>query len=373
MITSRKAVFKNRCSRVKPGIPFIALLMGLSLALMLCGCGKKEETVKKEVIRPVKIFTVTGGTDARSLTFPGKTRAHKRVELSFKVSGPLVELPVEEGQALKKGQLIARILPRDYKINLDQAKARSIEADRQYERYKELYIRKQVSKAEFDRYKASKDVARAKLEDAKNALKDTYLKAPFDGVIAKRHVENFEEVTAKQPIVFFQDISKIEVLVDVPENIMAQIRDKSVFSAVATFSIAPDKKFPLKLKEFSTEADPQTQTYQIVAVMAQPSGINVLPGMTATVMGTADIETKTASKIVIPAIAVMEDAEEFAFVWRLEKEKMTVHKTRIKVAEMTGSSGITVLEGLKGGDRIVISGLTKLQEGMKVRIWEPSN
>ena len=349
----------------------LVMLAATATAAILCqGCGKKEEPAPKEVIRPVKVFTAQSGAGGRSMTYPGKTRANRRVDLAFKVPGPLVELPVEEGQEVKKGQLLARILPRDFKINLDQARAQAINAERQYERYKELFVRKQVSKAEFDRYKASRDVAAAQLEDAQNALKDTYLKAPFDGIVAKRHVENFEEVQAKQPIVFFQDISKIEVLVDAPETVMATLRQGGKIEATASFAVAPDQKFPLTLKEFSTEADPQTQTYQVVLLMDRPEGINILPGMTATVTGQQASASDAASRIVIPAIAVMEDPQEKAFVWILKKDAMTVHKTEVTVGEMTGSDGILVLDGLEGGEQIVTSGIAKLQEGMKVRIWE---
>ena len=282
----------------------VMLAAAVAVGIISHGCGKKEEPAPKEVVRPVKVYTVQGGGGDVPLTFSAKTRANRRVDLSFKVPGPLVELPVEEGQELKKGQLIARILPRDFKIRLDEAKARAINAERQYDRYKELYVRKQVSKAEFDRYKASRDVAAAQLEDAQNALKDTYLKAPFDGIVAKRYVQNFEEVQAKQAIVFYQDLSKIEVLVDAPETVVVTLKQGQKIEATATFAAAPDKQFPLELKEFSTEADPQTQTYQVVLVMDRPEGINILPGMTATVTGQQVATGNTVQRMVIPAIAV---------------------------------------------------------------------
>lgn len=338
--------------------------------VVLSGCEKKEEAIPREVVRPVKVMTVAGSSGNIPLTFPGRTRANQRVELSFKVPGPLVELPVEEGQEVKKGTLLARILPRDFKINLDSAKATAINADRQYDRYKGLYVRKQVSKADFDQYKAAREVAAAKLEDAQNALKDTYLKAPFDGIVAKRHVQNFEEVQAKQPIVFFQDNSKIEVLVDAPETLIANLKQRKKINATATFAAAPDKHFPLTLKEYSTEADPQTQTYQVVLVMDQPEGINILPGMTATVIGKRSSSEAMPSRIVIPAISVMEDPQAQAFVWVLKPETMTVHKTKVTAGEMTGSKSILILGGLTGGEQVVTSGVTKLQEGMKVSIWK---
>ena len=337
--------------------------------LILGGCEKKQDAAPKEVVRPVKVITVTDSGGNLSMTFPGRTRANRRVDLSFKVPGPLVELPVEEGQAVKKGALIARILPRDFKLNLDQAKATAINAQRQYDRYKELYVRRQVSKADFDRYKANRDVAAAQLEDAKNALKDTYLRAPFNGVVAKRHVENFQEVQAKQPIVFFQDNSKIEILVDAPETVIANLKQDRHLESVATFAAVPGKEFPLSLKEYSTEADPQTQTYQVVLVMDRPEGINILPGMTATVSGRETGTEDTVARIVIPAIAVLENAEGKSFVWILDKEAMTVTQKDVVPGEMTGSNSIHVREGLAGGEVIVTSGLTKLREGMKVSIW----
>lgn len=367
-IMTQKTIFTGSPKQILRQLPiFMALMLAFLLAT---GCEKKEEAVPKEVIRPVKVITVAGSSSNIPLIFPGKTRANQRVELSFKIPGPLVEMSVEEGQFIKKGKLIARILPRDFKINLDAAKARAVNADRQYERYKELYVRKQVSKADFDRYKASRDVAAANLEDAKNALKDTYLKAPFDGIVAKRHVQNFEEVQAKQPIVFFQDNSKIEILVDAPETLLATLEQEKKIKATASFAAAPDKAFPVTLKEYSTEADPQTQTYQVVLIMDQPEGINILPGMTATVTGKRPETEKMAVQIIIPAISVMEDPQEKAFVWVLKKEGMTVHKTEVTVGEMTGSKNILILKGLTGGEVIVTSGLTKLQEGMKVSIWK---
>jgi len=363
------AYFKSPESNRKPHL-YLATVVAVAVVGLLFGCGKKDEPAPKEVVRPVKIITVAGGAETGPISLPGKTRASQRVDLSFKVSGPLVELPAEEGQEVKRGQLLARILPRDFQINLDQAKARAIEAERQYDRYKELYVRKQVSKAEFDRYKASRDVSAAQLEDAQNALKDTYLKAPFDGVVAKRYVENHQDVQAKQPIVFLQDISAIEILVDIPETLMVQIREGREPQAVAKFAVAPDLTFPLKLKEFSTEADPQTQTYQVVMVMPRPEGINILPGMTATVEGSRKSAPGDTTRIVIPAIAVTEDSARQAFVWVLNEADMTVKKTAVRVGEMTGSDGIVILDGLRGGEKIVVSGVTKLQEGMKVSIWK---
>ncbi len=351
--------------------PALLLLLAAVILLPFSACGKKEEPVKKEVVRPVKTMVIKAGIGPGIHKFAGVVRGSRRSELSFKVSGPLVELPVDEGQEVKKGQLIARIEPRDFELAVKEAKARAVEAENQYKRYRELYAKKQVSKADFDRYRAARDIARAQLEDARNALKDTYLRAPFDGVIAKRFVENYQKVQAKQPIVYLHDISQIEILVDVPELIIAELKEnQAATKAWAEFQAAPGKKYPLKVKEFSTKADPATQTYQVVLTMPQPKEANILPGMTCTVLAELGGGVKAAKGIRIPAIAVLNDADGKSYVWVLDKKTMTVHKTPVKLGALTGSEDIVVTEGLKGGETIVTAGVTKLRDGMKVRIWK---
>ena len=351
-------------SWIRTGAIFLVVFLGMY------GCSKEEEAPPREIIQAVKIMKVQAGQDQFSTSFPGKVRAAKRSELSFKVSGPLHELPIDEGQLVKKGDVVARILPRDFQVALNEAKAHEVEAEKQYRRYKDLYAKKQVSKSDFDRYKAARDVARAQKEDAENALDDTTLRAPFDGVIAKRYVENFEKVQAKQPIAFLQLIDQLEILIDVPELTMARFRDQGQGVVVVEFDSVSGKQYPLTVKEFSTEADPATQTYQIVMVMAQPEEANILPGMTAKVTATAGENTTGDTSIIIPALAVLNDAENKSYVWILDLESTTVHKTLVQVDRLEGSENIVIQDGLQGGETIIIAGVTKLQEGMKVRPWD---
>ncbi len=349
----------------------LAVLLPMFLVLAFSACSKEEVKEKRVVIKPVKLMTVKDTAATLRQGFPATVRAAKRAILSFKVSGPLVALPVDEGQHVKKGDLIAQIDKRDYQIALEEAQASFREAEQQFRRYKELYAKKQVSKADFDRYRAARDVARARMEDARNALLDTTLRAPFDGVIAKRYVENYQKVKAKDPIVNLQDISKIEILVDVPELVMAAIRERGGGNAVVQFDSIPGKKFPLKLKEFSTEADPATQTYQVVFVMDQPSEANILPGMTASVTATsAEAAGTPSSFILIPAIAVLDAPGNHPYVWVYDAKEGVVHRREVKIGRLQGSSSIQILDGLKPGEQIVVAGVTKLTEGMKVRPWE---
>ena len=342
----------------------------MAFCLLLGGCKNAEEVELPDPIKPVKLFKVQAEQEKLKISLPGKVRAARRSELSFKVSGPLEKLPVVEGQQVEKGDLIAQILPRDFQTAINEAKARRLEAEQQYNRYKELYSKRQVSKADFDRYRALRDVARAQLEDAQNALKDTTLVAPFDGVIAKRYVENFQKVTEKEPIVYLQLIDKLEILINVPELMMAQFRQGGDIEVTAEFDSVPGNLYSLKVKEFSTDADPATQTYQVVLVMDQPGEANILPGMTAKVTAMSKEGTSGDSNILVPAIAVLNDADGKNYLWVFNRDSMAVTKTPIELGNLAGSENALVTGGLQGGEEIVISGVTKLRDGMEVRPWE---
>ncbi len=410
---------------------FIMLLL---LVLFSFSCGEEDIKEVPEHVRPVKMLTLESVSSMIKREFPGKVRAASRVDLAFKKSGPLIELPVDEGQEIEKGELIARIDPRDFNTELlklksriaeananlkamkkgarpediqvleaevSAASARSKNADQQYKRYKELYIQKQVSKAEFDRYKSSRDVSKAQLntaiqnlakgkkgarkedieameasiqglmaqkKSAEDAISDTYLKAPFSGLIATKYVNNFEEIQAKQPIVSLQDVSSIEILVDVPEVIIASFNNDDNTEVYAEFSANPGKEYPLILKEFSTVADPQTQTYRIVMTMKAPDDINILPGMTANVFGKADTGAgNNPDYFLIPVNSVVTDesGEKF-YVWIVDPETMRVGKTEVSVGVVSGIS-IAVTGGLKSGQVIVTAGVNYLQDGVKVK------
>jgi multidrug efflux pump subunit AcrA (membrane-fusion protein) len=344
-------------------------LTGLILVILIftSSCGKKEEPPAPQVIRPVKTMTVSAGTDISGLTLPGTVRASRRVELAFKeVGGRLIELPIEgrEGREVKQDELLARIDPKDFETDLSRVQGR----------LKEAVASLDLAKAEYERVKRiqKKDPGAVSMADVDRRLSYTYLKAPFSGLIAQRFVDNFQDVKPKQPILALEDISHIEILINVPENVVAVARDTEdeKIKAVAQFPTAPGNQFELQLKEYATRADTATQTYQAVLQMPQPEDLNIFPGMTATVTLSLGSSAAPDSSILIPAIAVVAKPDGSSFVWEVDAKDMTVHQRDVKVGPITGSENIRILEGLKGGEKIAVAGVLKLQEGMKVRFWE---
>jgi len=370
----------------------IPALLGVLMLLFFPSCsGKEEKEVKPEVDRPVKMITVTSSTDALQRKFPGMVRAAKRADLSFQVEGTLRQLPVDEGQEVKEGQLIAQLDQRDFENNLRNAqgqlarvKAALEGAQSEYDRI--LRIQKQdpgaASESMVVKRREAVDQARAEIKSAQAAvdaaqdkLGYTTLRAPFGGVVSKRHVDNFQEVRAKQAIVSLDDLSSLEILVDLPEIVVASVRESdkqtgSEASAHAEFAAAPGKEYRLKVKEFATRADPKTQTYQVVLQMERPKDVLILPGMTATVVAEPPASGERGGFFVIPAIAVFADDQGKSNVWVVDKEKMTVERRKVTTGDLTGEASIQITEGLQSGEMIAVSGVSQLREGMKVKPFE---
>jgi RND family efflux transporter MFP subunit len=201
--------------------------------------------------------------------------------------------------------------------------------------------------------------------EANLQLEDSTLRAPYDGVIAKRFVEQKQNVKAKQPIVRFQDVEEIDVAVDVPETTMASIRTADILRLEAEFSGAPGVQFPVHVKEVAKQADPVTQTFRVRVGMKAPEDPRLLPGMTATVTLGYRRAGILGGRILVPVSAVLKDAGGEQVVWVVGSDQ-TVARRPVKLGEATGSQ-LEIVGGLEPGERIAVAGVTFLREGMKVR------
>jgi RND family efflux transporter MFP subunit len=346
--------------------------MGLSIAsLMLNGCSEPPPLEPLEVVRPVKSFLIKTTANGTIRTFPARIDAGRRAELSFRVSGMLKQLPLKEGDQVEAGQLVAALDPTDLNIAYNDRKASYDNAKRNFSRAQELIEKGNISKMDFDRLEAEFKSASAGLKAARQDLNYTKLSAPFSGRVAQRHVEIYEEVQAKQPIIDLQDTTELEVKFDVPESLLrgfkAEGEAKDEVSVTASFADIPGRNFPLTFREITTQADEQTQTFQVTYTMPELKNTIILPGMTATV--TVDISRFDTGDIThtVPASAIVGDYKLDPQAWVIDGQSMTVAPRPVKVGRLLGER-IEVLEGLKTGERIVTAGTPFLVEGMEVRL-----
>ncbi len=335
----------------------------------------------------VRAVQVSDPADFTKRWFPGQAKATQEVDLSFRVAGPLIERPVNVGDEVPKGQGVARIDPRDFEVELRNAQGqleREIavlkRAEADYERV--IRIKKQdpgaVSQSLIDRSQqlvASTQGNIRSLQAAVAAAKDrlsyTYLNAPFDGIITATYVENFQNVKAKQPIARLIDHSKIEMIVNIPEDLIHYADYLQAAGNVlrVRFDPFPDRELEAQIKEVGKEASRTTRTYPVTLIMDQPEDIKILPGMAGKANRAVALpKMQDQTVIVIPETAVFStDDSDTTYVWVIDDQKKTVARREVKAGELL-DTGIAIAEGLKPGEWIATAGVHYLREGRQVRI-----
>lgn len=336
--------------------------------VLLAACGKTTPPAAVEPVRPALMIQV--GTAGATLTdrFPGRVRAEKRAELSFNVPGFLEHFELREGTHVKAGQDIARLEANVYRSRVNSARAEFDRARTDLERYQRLFEGEQaVAKSEVDDRKSRLEVARTNLTGVEQELADTVIRAPFDGTLVRRRVETFTNVQAKQVVADVQDLRRLEIVINVPERIFRQ--QKPERNAVALFSGQEHRPVKLRLKSFAAEADPQTQSYEVVlGIESTPSGLIVLPGMSVSVAPFSETTAITAPvDVLVPLTAIATHGNEKR-VWVVGTDGAVASRA-VSVGEIQGGN-IRILQGLAAGERIVAAGVQALREGMKVRPLE---
>ena len=328
-----------------------------------------ESLTEQTLARPIPTTFAEANVSHEARMFPGSVQAKKSANLAFSQDGLLIELNGREGRMVQKGELLAKIDQRDFQNNYDAAKANYEQAKADFRRTTSLMERNVISQAEYDLAKTNHDVAKAQLNIQKKALDDTLLVAPYDAVVATRFVENNEHIKAQTPIIAIRDISEIEVVVQVPERLMALGAIGDFKDIWVNFDADKNRWFPGDIKEYSVQSDPMTRTYDVTVRVESPHGLEILPGMTATVrtlLKGAEELSMVGNSTIIPNQAVFAGSDGTSYAWIIPEESGKPVKQAVVLGALS-DKGVVVLDGLEPGTRIATAGIHKLSEEMLVR------
>ena len=345
--------------------------------ILLPAC-ESEEPVREPLIRPVRTQQVfsTGGTRVR--TFSGTAQAGLESRLSFKVAGTVQVLNVKVGDHVKLGDLIAELDPLDYRLqveeteaSLERARADLRNAEAKYARVRALYENRNASRNDLDAARAGAESARAqvhsiqkRLELAGSQLRYTRLTAATDGAIAEVGIEVNENVRAGQTVVLLTSGARPEVKVGVPGILISQVQEGG--EVTVTFDSIPGTVFRAAVTEVGVVTGMST-TFP-VKVRLEEADPDVRPGMAAEVSFRFGSEDEQA-RFLVPSVAVGEDRNgRYVFVVEPGSEGFGVTRRRpVTVGELR-EEGIEILEGVSDGDLVVIAGISKIVDGLKVKL-----
>lgn len=344
-------------------------LMSLAV-IVLTSCGQKKEA-NVATARPVKT-SIVESKSVINKDFSGIVEAVEYVKLAFRVNGQIINLPVIEGQKVKKGQLIAAIDPRDIALQYAATKSAYETAAAQVERNKRLLARQAISLQEYEISLSNYQRAKSEYELSSNNMRDTKLTAPFDGSIEKRLVENYQRVNSGEGIVQLVNTRNLRIKFTIPDSYLYLMHTKDPRFLVE-FDTFKGKEFKGKLEEY---LDISTDGTGIpVSITIDDPAFNrdlyaVKPGFTCSIRFTADVGPLVQdSWAIIPLSAIFSASEgKQMYVWVVKENK--VYKREVTVNAPTGEAQVIISQGLKPGEEIIIAGVNQLVEGESVRIMK---
>ncbi|MCZ6807617.1 MAG: efflux RND transporter periplasmic adaptor subunit [Deltaproteobacteria bacterium] len=354
-----------------------SIFVAVAALLTIAGCEDKAE--EPEVIRPVRYVIVEGSDAAKQRTYSGVAKAGRESRLSFQVSGQVLEVPINVGDTVKKGQTIARMEPADYSLQLQNAQASAAQSRAQernakatYERTRALYENQNASAQDLDADRTAYDSARAGLTSANQRVKlrqrqlgYTHLKAPETGTIATVDIEVNEYVQAGELVATLLAGEQIEVSVSVPASVIRSIRKGD--AAQVRFDVLGGKVLSGEVTEVGVASISGATTFPITVRLTEGESL-VRAGMAADVTFVFASEGH-GPKYALPISAVGEDRKG-RFVYKLEKTSDglgVVHRSPVEVGEIL-SDGMEIRGGVSPGDLVVTAGVSRIYDGLQVRV-----
>ena len=336
-------------------VPLVLFVSGVLIA-----CGKKADE-QPRAVAPTKVTVqeITSGNQAEVLRYSGTIEAENTVQVGFSVPGTLASVLVNEGQVVHAGQLLASIDPTEYDNALLIASAGLEQAEDMYTRLNSLYEKGSLPAKDYIDIKSKLAQAKANKNLAMKRVKDTKLYAPMSGVITAKFVEKGAMAAPGAPSFAIINISKVYARVSVPESEIGKI-SKGQTANVSISTI--NQELTGKIAIINPMADAATKSYSVKIQLVNSQG-KILPGMIA--------ETKistgqSVAAITVPTKAVIRDADDVTYVYVASVDNKVVRK-RITASGLKGDD-VVISDGLQSGDRVVITGQTKLKDGAAISL-----
>ena len=328
-------------------------------ALMLAGCGGKEEGKGRGAGGPPAVVTTTVLAPAPwsdSIEALGTAIARESLAITAKVSETVAQVRFESGQVVSAGQVLVTLSDRAEVAGLGEAAADYREAQALFERQQALAKRQLIAASQLDMQRAARDAAKGRLDQLRAQVSDRVITAPFNGVLGLRQVSPGSLVTPGTVITTLDDVSTINLDFTVPER---QLSSLSVGQAiVATSDAFPGEEFTGAITSVGSRVDPATRSLAARAQFDNASG-KLRTGMLLRVR----LQQASRTVLQVPELSLQQVGQQ-AFVYRVGAEDK-VDQVPVRIGSRR-PGWVEILDGVKAGDRIVVEGIVKLKPGAKV-------
>ncbi|HEU4938538.1 MAG TPA: efflux RND transporter periplasmic adaptor subunit [Vicinamibacterales bacterium] len=388
-------------------------------AVLASGCvGRAGSDVDTRTAKAVRLVTVNASTGAESTTYSAIITPNAQVDLAFRVSGYVVDVcrtkgadgrlrAVEPGAAVTTGLVLARVRAIDYQAIVDraeglrdessagvdaaaaalvEAQAALTQAESDFGRIAALWEQESVTKPAYDASRARLDAAKAKvdaaaaslnatnqrttqaaaqLQEARIALGDTELHAPFDAILLERHVDVGTLVSPGTPAFTIADLDRVKARFSVPDTALEMFH--TGMPLPLTVDAFANESFQGRVLSVAPAADPKARSFEI-AVSIENHTLKLRAGMIASTRIAGGPANRRQVRIPIDAL-VHDPIRDQYVVYTLEQKSSAItlaKAVQVRPGPLAGNQ-VSILEGLAGGERIVASGANLLQSGDVVK------
>ncbi len=341
--------------------PSVVAAAALFLSAIACGSGEEEEAAAPAGGNATAVKIVTVGLEPleRATTTFGSIEAVQTAELRPEATGAVSKVNFEDGQTVKKGALLVKLRDDGARAQLADAEARVALAEAQHGRVSTLFDKQNTSRMELDQATAQRDLARAAVDLAKDSVRRTEVRAPFDGTLGRREISVGASVGPTTPVTRIEDLAIVTVDLALPERLLATV---TVGSPVRVRVDAyPDEQFPGEVRYVAPRVDQATRTFEVRASVDNGDG-RLRPGLSAEV----EVVTSAQSEAVLVPTQAVSSTDQGATVFIVDADGKAQIRPVKAGARM--DDRIEILEGLAAGDRVITEGLSRLAPGAVVRI-----
>jgi len=345
-------------------ISTIALALG-----SLSGCAKegvaadkaaeaKDAKAAAESAIPVEVTAPLRGEMLAMYTGTATLEAEADAEVIAKVNGEVRRIYVEEGDRVRAGQVLAQLDDRQLRLQAAQTRAALAKSERDFNRQVELHAKGLVSAGAFDGLKYDLDNQRASDDLARLNLSYSEIRAPFAGVVSLRHVKLGQEIAVGAKVFRVTNPTPLKASVFVPERELARLKPGQ--SANIAVDALAGRAYPAVVKLVSPTVDAATATFKVTLEVNDPKG-DLKPGMFSRV---GIVFERRQDALTIPRVALLDtDGSANVFVVSAGKAEQRTVKTGL-----ANAGKIEVVEGLTGGEQVVVVGQNGLKDGNPVRV-----
>jgi RND family efflux transporter MFP subunit len=348
------------------------LFLGIAIAIGAWpATGDSSSPSRDPGLRTVRVDTVDQTRDTRDVRLPGITRAAQRAALAFTVPARVAERPVEIGDRVRTGQVLARLDASEFTLAnrgaeaaLAELDARLDQARREEARVERLAAARAATAEELEKAQsgtsalvAARDAAASRVDETRRLLSETVLRAPFDGTVTRVKVEPGEWASPGATVIELSGTGVVEVRVEVPESLRGSIAVSTPARVALPMS---GRTVVARVTSVSEAAAGAGSLFPVIVAVEPDAG--VVSGMTAEVV----LSLSSAASLTVPLASVLDSGSSRPAVFRIDGGNAT--RVAIRPGRLVGDRLTVTADGLEEGDLVAIAGHTALVDGDRVEV-----